>query len=81
MHFFAPGVQAPVHAPVAAAQTNMQAEPESFHDPVLSQICGCRPLHFFASGLQTPLQLPPLHTLGQAAPLSFQLPVASQVWG
>jgi hypothetical protein len=40
LHFFAPGVQAPVHAPVAAAQTNMQAEPESFHDPVPSQVWG-----------------------------------------
>jgi hypothetical protein len=81
VHFFAVGVQVPVHAPVVPLHTNGHAVPMSFHAPVASHFCGCSPLHFTESGTQLPLQTPPLHAFGHTAPMSCHAPVASQTCG
>jgi len=54
--------------------------PLSPHMPPLEQTCGCSPLHCFAFAAHA-MQLPPLQTLAQAAPMSCQAPLASHFWG
>ena len=69
-----------MHVPLVALQTYWHAFPLLFHVPLLSQTCGCNPLHRFALGVQAPAQAPLLlsQTKGQLAPEFFQAPVASQ---
>jgi hypothetical protein len=42
--------------------------------PVLSQVCGCKLLHWLAPGEQTPVQPPPLQTYVHAVPVFCQVP-------
>ena len=58
LHCFAPGVQAPEHAPVALLQRWGQAVPLSCHAPLALQTWGCSPLHCADIGLQEPAQAP-----------------------
>ena len=58
LHCFAPGVQAPEHAPVALLQRWGQAVPLSCHAPLALQVWGCSPLHCADVGLQEPPQAP-----------------------
>ena len=59
MHRFAPGVQTPVQVAVDGAQTNPHAVPVFCQVPVVSQVCGWRPLHCFVPGVQAPVHAPP----------------------
>jgi hypothetical protein len=59
-HCVAPFVHEPWHVPLL--HTNGHAEPVFCQVPVLSQVCGCWPLHCTAFGVQTPEQIPALHT-------------------
>ena len=58
LHCFAPGVQAPEHAPVALLQRWGQAVPLSSQAPLALQVWGCSPLHCTDVGLQEPAQAP-----------------------
>jgi hypothetical protein len=70
-------------APVAVAeQTYGQSVPAFCQVPVLSQVCGCRPLQVVLLGEQDPEHVPPLQALVvHGEPLSCQVPVSSQSWG
>jgi hypothetical protein len=73
-----------VHAwQLPALQTSGQAVPVFPHWPVASQVCGCRLLHVFEPGEQTPPHIPVfmLQTNWQAVPVFAHWPVASQVCG
>jgi hypothetical protein len=76
-------MQVPLQVPVVLLQTLVQAAPVFCQVPVLSQVCGCCPVHCLFPGVQVPLQVPvvPLQTLGQAVPVFCQAPVVSQVCG
>jgi hypothetical protein len=74
-HWKVPFAHETAHAP--AVQTGMapeQAAPAVVHCPVMSQLCGCWPLHWTAFGVQTPVHVPPMHAYGHDAPVPCQLP-------
>ena len=83
LHCLDPGVQIPVHAPLAGSHRNVHAFPVLCHWPLALQVCGCIPLHPMAFGAHTPVQACVLasHANGQAAPVFCQRPAALQVWG
>ena len=61
-------------------QTYGHFPPEPAQLPVLSHVSGCKPLHRLAPGMQTPVQVPALHTLVQSELLTHA-PAALQVCG
>jgi hypothetical protein len=74
-----PVVGAQVPVTIAHVVQAPHAEPAFCQAPLESHSCGWAPLQVFAPGIQTPVQLPPLQTFAQAEPVSFQVPVASQI--
>jgi hypothetical protein len=61
-------------------QTYGQAEPELCQAPVLSQVCGCWPLHRVAPGVHTPVHEPDTHAWLVHADAVPHCPCELQVW-
>jgi hypothetical protein len=78
VHWVAPGVQTPEHAPPVHTYVQLAAVP---HWPLDVHVCTPLPEHCVVPGEQAPPHTPALQTLGQGEPVSCQVPVASQVWG
>jgi hypothetical protein len=79
-HCVAPGVQDPeTHAPLL--QTPAHAAPLFCQVPVLSQVCGCDPVHWVAPGVQLPVQVPLWQTYAHVDPVFPHVPVLLHVWG